>query len=336
MRRILLSLALSGCLLLSPVLAAEGEIPGAFPEAHPPQTFRDVEEGDWFVPYVEACAADGLLTGTGGDTFSPDGLVTRAQAVALAARIHQIAGGGEGTLPQAPKDWGVLTLTAADGTALTSTGHFGDGRFRWWTWKNTVEGWLCYELSPEEFAWAEAQDGQPATLSTGGKTYSGVLDYWLPIGSPVLSFLPDTGETGAENQAIRAAFFGTCQAAPGPGHWERDAYYYVQRTGLAAGSGFDFTAAGDETATRLDLARLLAAAAGELLIPINQISSYPDARAEEEETVLTLYNAGILTGVDSAGSFSGGSPLTRAEMAAMAARVARPELRISFSLEASG
>ena len=63
-------------------------------------------------------------------------------------------------------------------------------------------------------------------------------------------------------------------------------------------------------------------------LPINQITALPDAA---DAAVLSFYNAGILTGVDDWGTFAPDKTLTRAETAAMVARVARPELRESFS-----
>lgn len=58
---------------------------------------------------------------------------------------------------------------------------------------------------------------------------------------------------------------------------------------------------------------------------INNISRLPDTR---DPVVLSFYNAGILTGTDPFyGSFEGDKGLTRAETAAMVARVVRPSLR---------
>ncbi|MEG2000013.1 MAG: peptidylprolyl isomerase [Evtepia sp.] len=63
------------------------------------------------------------------------------------------------------------------------------------------------------------------------------------------------------------------------------------------------------------------------LVPINQITHLPDT---QNASVLKFYNAGILTGVDAYGTFRGHLSLTRAEAAAMVARIVRPELRRSF------
>ena len=65
-----------------------------------------------------------------------------------------------------------------------------------------------------------------------------------------------------------------------------------------------------------------------MLAPINTITALPDST---DPDVLRFYNAGILTGVDSWGTFAADKSLTRMETAAMVARVARPELRQTFT-----
>lgn len=64
---------------------------------------------------------------------------------------------------------------------------------------------------------------------------------------------------------------------------------------------------------------------------INTIASLPDS---ESADVLRFYNAGILTGVDEYGTFNGSGSLTRAEAAAMLARIADPALRQQFTVKA--
>lgn len=83
------------------------------------------------------------------------------------------------------------------------------------------------------------------------------------------------------------------------------------------------------TATRQDFFDLLSAVVPESDLPaINAIETLPDT---QDEGVLRFYNAGILTGTDSYGTFNAAGTLTRAECAAMLARVLRPELRQSFT-----
>ena len=85
----------------------------------------------------------------------------------------------------------------------------------------------------------------------------------------------------------------------------------------------------DQTVTRLGFLKLLSAALpADQLTAINSITSLPDT---SDADVLRFYNAGILTGVDKYGMFAGSNTLTRSEAAAMVARVAREELRTTFT-----
>ena len=85
----------------------------------------------------------------------------------------------------------------------------------------------------------------------------------------------------------------------------------------------------EKQATRQEFVSILAAVVPEeMLSPINTITTLPDTK---DEAVLRFYNAGILTGVDDWGTFAPGNSLTRAETAAMVARVARTDLRQTFT-----
>lgn len=53
-------------------------------------TFGDVNSGDWFYDSVKSVYRMGLMNGTAAGVFSPNGSVTRAEAIALAARIHSL------------------------------------------------------------------------------------------------------------------------------------------------------------------------------------------------------------------------------------------------------
>ena len=85
----------------------------------------------------------------------------------------------------------------------------------------------------------------------------------------------------------------------------------------------------DQTVTRLGFLKLLSAALpADQLTAINSITSLPDTA---DADALRFYNAGILTGVNEYGMFAGSNTLTRSEAAAMVARVAREELRTTFT-----
>lgn len=116
------------------------------------------------------------------------------------------------------------------------------------------------------------------------------------------------------------------QVSPKPGEtlpWYKPYVDYL--TGLGA----EFRRDPAETATRQDFFGLLAAVVPEgKLAPINSITALPDTK---DPGVLRFYNAGILTGVDAYGTFAPGGTLSRAEVAVMVARIARPALRQKFT-----
>lgn len=86
-----------------------------------------------------------------------------------------------------------------------------------------------------------------------------------------------------------------------------------------------------EPATREEFFQLLASVlAPDYTAALNSITALPDTDSAE---VLRFYNAGILTGTDEYGTFNASGVLTRAEAAAMIARVVRPELRETFSVK---
>ena len=79
-------------------------------------------------------------------------------------------------------------------------------------------------------------------------------------------------------------------------------------------------------AARLDLAEWLCSALpAEALPAINSVDTIPDSADPE---VLTLYRAGILTGVDESGAFAPYRTLNRAELATVLARLADPARRV--------
>lgn len=309
MKRILTALVLTAA-LLTPALAA-----GA-------PTFSDVAADAWYAPYVAACAQDGLMNGTGASRFTPQGTVTTAEAATLAARIHSLTHGGDGTFSPAPADWGQLTLTLPDGTSCTD--YAGPGGF---DAQEEPKGGphLTVQVAPEEAPWAEAQDGKAATVTfADGFTYTGTMLYMAQEGA--LVFLPDFGETSN-------SYIDRCRqlmAIPTPEQWYRDAMWYLEQNDLRKALGFQSS---DQTATRLQLAQAIALTAGELE-PINQVSPASDLYDDQWDLVKPLYEAGILNGVDGYGTFRPQGALSRAEAATMAARVLRPELRLTGGTQA--
>ncbi len=107
---------------------------------------------------------------------------------------------------------------------------------------------------------------------------------------------------------------------------------YAQNNGIMTHTYDDVT----RPATRWEFAELLAHAfPADALPAINDISwgAIPDVdtSAPWAEEVYQLYRAGILTGVDSSGSFQPDASISRAEIAALVTRMAVPDLRKQVS-----
>ena len=180
--------------------------------------FTDVPADAWYADGVAAAYELGLMVGSGQKTFSPNGTVTLAEAVAMAARIHS---------------------------------RYGSG----------IE-----------------------SFSQGSPWYQVYVDY-------------------AVNNGL-----------------------------LSAGEFSDFTV----PATRGQLAHILAAAlpASELA-PINSVPTLPDVDGSTpyHDDIFLLYRAGVLTGNDSAGTFTPNAAITRCEVATIAARMVQPDARRHLAVQ---
>lgn len=115
-RTLSLALALVMCFGLSvPAFAAE-----TFP-------FTDVTDGIWYRDDVAAAYATGLLNGATTTRFNPTGHLTLAQAVTLAARLHQYAAEGKVTLANGADVWYSTFVTYAKSNGIIDDSY--DGRW---------------------------------------------------------------------------------------------------------------------------------------------------------------------------------------------------------------
>ncbi len=115
--------------------------------------------------------------------------------------------------------------------------------------------------------------------------------------------------------------------------WSWDGICYItKRFREVYGPGTTYWYNLDAVATREQFFNLLSLPVKLAELPkINEVGQIPDGPVREEDAdgVHRLYEAGIVTGVDEYGSAALGASLTRAEAAAMAARVLEPELRVT-------
>ncbi|MEI8215651.1 MAG: S-layer homology domain-containing protein [Eubacteriales bacterium] len=96
----------------------------------------------------------------------------------------------------------------------------------------------------------------------------------------------------------------------------------------------DFNSNWDKKATRQEFAYVMSRTLPEFeYVEINNIVSIPDVNSNNLyfKNIITLYNAGIIKGVDLIGSFKPYSNITRAEAAAITSRLFLVDLRMSFS-----
>ena len=247
------------------------------------------------------------MKGTGEGKFSPYETLSGQECAVLALRLYDLEQGGDGTFEKAPQDWGYATLTLPDGT--------GKEGYLWynaaWTWVmlgRADPGHFGFRLeTEEEREWGRSMDYQKARLVVSGVEYTGEMHLHRP------DLLYYQFASAEDNEAIQRA-----RSVPDPSAWWRDAWYYAEQNGLT-------DVLGDGSVRRTFAYRMAAVTD---LPAINEISGLPDAA---EPYVLELYRAGVLTGSDEYGTFLPYSTLTRAEAAAICARILRPELRVRFS-----
>lgn len=157
-------------------------------------------------------------------------------------------------------------------------------------------------------------------------------------------FEPGKTLTSAECAALaarlREAFTGDPIPAAQPGlPWYQNYADYLMEAAQESGSSYygsipwDDKALFEAPATRRDFLVFMALAADgseDEFSAVNEIAHEDLPDVGEDAVILRFYNWGILTGTDKYGTFAGDKTLTRSEAAAMAARMARPELRKTF------
>ena len=186
-------------------------------------SFSDVSQKDWYALWVDVAYNVGLVSGVGNNRFNPNGTITVAEAIQLAATI--------------------------------------ESRYR--------------------------DDSFHTSAQTGPNWYTGAVNYCIASG------------------VIRSGQF----------------------------SQSDYT----RPITRLEMAQIFAATSPVKDMPVLNSasrvrSSIPDVKSGSTgaESVYALYEKGILSGVDSSLTFNPTGTMTRAEAAALAARIARAEQRIAL------
>ena len=173
----------------------------------------------------------------------------------------------------------------------------------------------------------------------GGYYYDVPADEWyadavklcyeteLMQGTKANTFAPNAsvtvGETAKISAHILSAFNGKTIRAERTGEaWYQRYVDFLEEHGVAVPSP-------TQNASRNQFFHMLAAVVPPERLPaINAITTLPDT---DDADILMFYNAGVLTGTDPQGTFSGSRGLKRSECATMIARIIDPDLRQTFT-----
>ncbi len=335
----LTALILTAALLLTPALAAGPADPSPATEELP---FTDVAADAWYADAVALCYETGLLKGRTETTFDPQGTLTAAELVVLAARLYDVCGGGSGALPDLPDlTQPYLRFYSADGTLLGS--YALDDAY---TFNAAGEGiYIRLSDTPDDPALPETCEA-----AVGFEGYADVLrcpavleSHFAQPGA-MSQGLSGTGYRIADPDAARRILCLAGLEADALYCWWSPAVFYLVSRGLLSFSGdllfrldpdgqarADLSALLSRSADRALAAWLMDLAAGEQPL-LNGEAAIPDVDPEETAdaaAILRMYRAGILTGVDDSGRFDAGGALTRGQTAVILARVLDPDQRVA-------
>ncbi len=308
--------------------------------------FADVAEGSASYEAIKLCYERGLMNGTSDTAFNPQGKLTVAQLVVLAARLYDLQCGGDGTVPDLPDlSQPYLRFYDGEGNLIASYSRLEELP----AYNAAANPYIALSETPDDPALPET-----CTLQIGYEgynwvgSYEGVRESHESAGGVMHQGLVGTGYRFADPKA------GRFTNLPGQQYVERykdawwfPAVFYLGSEGVmnfwgelvyrasngnnGDDSGYDPAVRfSKDNATRSLFAWLVDLTAGPLET-VNETASAPDVEIGETrdaESILRLYQAGVLTGVDAAGNFGGDRELTRAQAAIMMARVLEPSLRV--------
>ena len=315
------------CAILTAVFLSVLCIPCAAADTAIPKTrefsgFTDVADSAWYADAVRLCYETGVLDGTGAGLFSPNAPLTAAQLEALAAKVSWRLGGNEGDLPDAPAETGAVKITLSSGQDY-ALDHFFIASTVGLGGRTLPSGDFIVTLSGD----AIQQVRHPyITLTVDGSfSLRGTFDAENSF-DPLLYMyrFHVSGEDALRHDPVCRVEtrWNAKESTVGQWYWKYDHYLNGLTNATVSTLPNDLTA----PATRLDAAHVISLIApNRLLTPLSD-GVPPDT---QDEAVLRLYRAGVLSGVDEKGSFRSADPLTRAQSAVILARLLQPDLRVS-------
>lgn len=317
---LLLSLLLLSALAL-PCSAAEPQLT----KVRAYTGFSDVPAGAWYENALKICYEAGVLNGISETRFGPQDPLTAAQLEVLTARVHWRLQGNEGDLPAAPAGTGQVTITRSNGTAYDAAGFAqvaGSGL------KDKVLPRGDYILT---IGGKYEDEGYPyMTIQVDGvKSFRATLDKRNSYDPLFYMFRYHISEADYQkyDPLVRVNTYSKSNGASADAwYWGADLYL----RGLEGSMEAELPACLVENATRYDAAAVMSLIASDEMLPALHKNTPPDT---DRADVLRLYRAGVITGVDDQGTFSGSGTLTRAQFAVLLARLLEPDLRVKPASE---
>ena len=308
--------------------------------------FSDVAEGSASYEAIQLCYERGLMNGTSDTAFSPQGKLNVAQLVVLAARLYDLQSGGDGTIPPDLPDMSqpYLRFLDEDGSLIAS---YPAGELPH-SYTGGMNPYFCLSLEEEDASLPEtcrleigfegynhirtyqglrqSYHSEPGTMTQGfqGTGYC-FEDFDDPDGNSVFWY-----NTTNFTRLASACWYPALVYLTSENKADLISDLLAPLAGENGIEDYDaLTRFSSDSARRDMFAWLVSAVAGELDI-LNETVTVPDVNEEtpKAQRILNLYQAGVLTGVDQAGSFGGDKELTRAQAAIMLARVLDPALRV--------
>lgn len=305
--------------------------------------FSDVPPDSIFSSAVKTCYEAGLMNGRTETAFDTQSPLSIAQLVVLTARLFDIEQGGDGTIPDLPDlSQPYLRFYSEDGTLLQS-----------YTLDDTV---LCSGAVYGAYIRLSDTPDDPAlpeicTLEVGFDGYAeprrfeGVRESYETIPGVMHQGLVGTGYQFEGSEVFPVCFMVNQADLSWKDAWWFPAAFYLASQGRLGLSGdlisrvlpededlddYDPVVRFGEPASRGLFAWLVDVAVDDLPV-LHETVAVPDVDPQQTwdaNSILRLYQAGILTGVDQSGRFNGGASLTRGQAAIMLNRVLDPGARI--------
>lgn len=305
--------------------------------------FSDVAEGSASYEAIKLCYERGLMNGTSDTAFNPQGKLNVAQLVVLAARLYHLQNGGDGTVPDLPDlSQPYLRFYDEEGNLFASFSsaeelQYNAGKQPYISLSNASDApdlpETCkLEIGFEDYGQVRSFEGVKESYeSAGGTMHQGFVGTGYRFADPEarrFAALPNQYlmEQYKEAWWFPGAFYLGIEEV-----LSIDGELFYRASGGNNDDGYNpLTRFSSDNATRSLFAWLVERTAGELEV-LNETVDVPDITPGETmdaAAILRLYQAGVLTGVDQAGSFGGDKELTRAQAAIMLARVLDPALRV--------